>query len=92
MKRYLPLLSLVIVLILCFTKYANIMEMEENGTADSFADISALLYVVAGALLVFIAYVTVGLKIGNPLAIIPYGIGISLFIYGLYICSLKGIW
>lgn len=92
MKKILTILSLLVIIALVFSKGVNMQNMmEENNNGDSYADISAYIYVFAGIALTYIAYCTVGLNIKNPLAIIPYGIGISSLIYGLFLLSVKGI-
>jgi len=91
MKNKLAILSLSIILLLLFTRGINIHHMiESNNEGDSYADISAFIYVFAGLGLIFIAWKTVGLSLMNPLAIIPYGLGISGLIYGLFLLKLKG--
>jgi hypothetical protein len=92
MKLKLATLSLIIILVLIFMRGVNIYHMvETNNTGDSFADIAAYVYVFAGAGLLFISWKTVGFKIfGNPLAIIPYGIGLSCLVFGLFLLYVKG--
>lgn len=92
MRKILTVLSLLVIIALVFSKGINMQNMiEEDNNGDSYADISAFIYVGAGLILTYIAYCSVGLNIKNPLAIIPYGIGISSLIYGLFLLSVKGI-
>ena len=90
--KFLALISLIAIVLLLFTKGANMynmMESEDNG--DSYADISVYIYIIAGLFLVFVAYRTVKFNFANTLAIIPYGIGLSCIGYGLFLLYIKGL-
>ncbi len=92
MKKILVILSLIVVLALMFTKGVNMQNMIITGDdGSSYADISAVIYILAGISLIYIAWRTIGRNFLNPLGILPYGIGISSLIYGLFLCSVKGI-
>jgi drug/metabolite transporter (DMT)-like permease len=90
--KFLAVLSLFAILLLMCTYGANVYNMVESGNdGDSYADISAFIYVIAGTFLVFVAYRTVRFNFRNPLAIIPYGIGLSCLTFGLFLLYIKGI-
>ena len=72
------------------TKILNIKNMEEEGRdASSYHDISAYVYVIVGILLSLVAFWTY--KIHIVAGIIPWGIGLSCLVYGLYILWAKGV-
>jgi len=76
---------------LTFTKYLNVQQIENTGDADSYHDLSALIYVAIGILMVISGLLTYKLTHHIGAIIIPVGLGITLLMYGLYICSVKGM-
>jgi hypothetical protein len=89
-KALLAAISLIIVLALFGTKVLNIQNMEENGRdASSYSDASAIIYILAGIGMIFVAWKTYHFHL--IVGIIPFGLGISLLFYGLYVCWAKGM-
>jgi len=79
-------LSLFAMALLGFTKVLNAPHILET-EGVSYSDISAIIYVVAGLLLIFIAFFTY--KFHFVAGIIPFLLGISCLLYGLFICFVK---
>jgi hypothetical protein len=84
------MLSLFVVVALTSTKVLNVINIEESGRdASSFHDMSAIIYTISGLFLCVIAFWTYRIHI--VAGIIPWGLGLTLFVYGLYLCWVKGI-
>lgn len=87
---FISMVSLLVVVALTSTKVLNVINIEESGRdASSFHDISAIIYTISGFLLCLVAFWTYRIHI--VAGIIPWGLGITLFAYGLYLCWVKGI-
>lgn len=87
---FISIISLIVIIALTSTKFLNIINIQEQGgDASSYHDISAILYVLSGFLLCIIAFWTH--KINIVAGIIPWGLGITLLGYGLYLCYVKGM-
>ena len=84
------ILSIIALILLFSTKVVNIQHMEsQDDPASSYSEYSAIIYVLAGLMLIFIAFWT--FKIHIVAGIIPFGIGFSALVYGVYICYAKGM-
>jgi len=84
------MISIIVVLALLGTKILNIQNMEQQGRdASSYSDISAYVYVISGILMCLVAFWTY--KIHIVAGILPWGLGISVLVYGLYILWAKGL-
>lgn len=79
-------LSLFAMALLGFTKVLNAPHIMETEGA-SYSDVSAVIYVVAGLMLIFIAFFTY--KLHFIAGIIPFLLGVSCLLYGLFICFVK---
>ena len=86
---FISMISLIIVACLTATKVLNVMNIEESGRdASSYHDMSAIIYTVCGLLMCIVAFWTY--RINIVAGIIPWGLGITLLGYGLYLCWVKG--
>lgn len=81
------IITLVVLLMLGGTKVLNMLQMDEIGSADSYHDATPYIYMIAGALMIFVAYFTYRLHF--VAGMIPFFVGISAFFYGAYILSIK---
>ena len=85
------LITVLVILLLFGTKILNIQNMEQQGRdASSYHDISGYVYVLCGVLLCIVAFWTYHLHFTLG-GILPWGIGVSSLIYGLYILNAKGV-
>ena len=84
-------ISILVILLLFGTKILNIQNMEAQGrNADSYHDLSGYIYVFCGIMLCLIAFWAYRFHFALG-GILPWGIGISSLIYGLYILNAKGV-
>ena len=79
-------LSIAVVLALMGTKVLNAPHVIETD-ATSYSDASAIIYVLCGIALIFIAFWTY--KFHFIAGIIPFGIGFSCLFYGILVCFVK---
>ena len=87
----LAVLSVLIVIAFLYTKVLNVQNMIATGdNGSSYADISAIIYILGGIGLTYISWRTFKTRL-HPAAIVLYGSGISILLYGLFLCSVKGI-
>lgn len=88
----LAVISIISVVALTGTKFLNVKNMEEQGgDASSYHEMSAVLYIVVGILMMTSGIITFYLTKHISAFIIPFGLGVTLLGYGFYICYLKGI-
>ena len=82
MKIIISALSIIAILLMFSGKFITIGHVESNERdADSFSEISLILGVFAGAIMIFVAFWT--FRIHIVAGIIPFGVGFSI----LMICS-----
>jgi len=83
-------LSVLVVVLLMFTKVLNMYQILENDQdAGSYHELAAWTYVLCGVILVFVAFHTYHWHI--LAGIIPFGLGMSTVVYGLFILWCKGV-
>lgn len=87
----LAVISLLSVIGLTATKFLNIQQIEETGTAESYHDMSAWIYTGIGLLMMLSGYITWMVTRHLSAFILPFGLGLTLTCYGLYILSVKGM-
>jgi len=87
----LAVLSLLSVVGLTATKFLNVQQIQTEGDADSYHDMSAWIYTGIGLLMMLSGYITWMVTHHISAFILPFGLGVTLACYGLYILSVKGM-
>ncbi len=86
--KILALLGTVAVVLLFITKLLNAPHILATNGA-SYDPISAVLYVVAGCILVFVAWKTYHYHV--VVGIVPFGLGVGALAYGILVLYAKGM-
>jgi len=90
MKIIISMLSIIAILLIFGGKFVVIGYVESNNRdVDSFSEISLWMGVVAGAIMIFIAWWT--FRIHIVAGIIPFGIGSSVLLVCVYILWCKSL-
>jgi len=88
----LAIISLASVIGLTATKFLNIHNMEINDPdASSYHDMSVAVYIIIGVLMMISGYLTWKVSRHISAFILPFGLGLTLFFYGVYIACAKGM-
>jgi len=84
------MISIIAILLLFGARVITIGHVETHDRdVDSFSTISLVMGVIAGLMMIFVAFWTYRLHI--VAGIIPFGVGISVFIYCIYMLWCKSL-
>lgn len=90
MKILISAISVLAVILLFAGRFITIGHVESNDRdVDSFSELSLWLGVIGGVLMLFVAFWTYRIHI--VAGIIPFGVGVSVLIYCVYLLWCKSI-